>query len=193
MEQVGKDSWSAVEIGPRRLLPALPEWDEELGKIRWGRWERHLVVTHIDPSCGTCGYGGPLATVRGMTLYQDPPRRKLVQRSAIARGQRAVGGPVVVTPPRWVYTHTASRCQACDEMLVWLASGQGPRCSKCAAPSPAALLGKRRQCPACLVEAEHLVPRWGRVGTWVEVAYNPPRVEEVPPGPAPGAGQETLF
>jgi hypothetical protein len=195
VEQVGKNSWSAVELGERRVLPALPDTDADVGEIRWDRWERHLVVTHIDPSCDTCGYAGPLAMAKGMTLYQDPPRRKLLQRSAIAKGQRAVGGPLVTPPPRWVYTHFATRCQACDEMLVWIISGQRPRCTECAAVSPKELAGRKAQCPACLAEADHVVPGGSsRFSTWIEVAYNPPRTEKVPvAAPDKAPQEETLF
>jgi hypothetical protein len=187
----GIDHWAQVECGPRRVLPALPGADADMGEIRWDRWERHVVVTHIDPSCGTCGYGGPLACARGQTLWQDRPRRTLLRPSKVAEGRRPVWGPPLAPEPRWVITHHATRCQRCDEMFVWCAYGVRPRCEECAAVSPAELRDKLAQCPACLRRCWHLVP--GRLGqgpqtkikrryeTWVEIAYNPPRTEAVAP------------
>lgn len=196
LEDASRTGWAQVEIGERRVLPALPDQDVDLGEIRWDRWQRALVLTHIDPSCETCGYAGPLACAKGMTLHQDPPRRKLLQRSKITEGRRAVAGPLVTPKPRWVYTHWASRCQACDEMVVWCMSGKRPRCGECAALSPDRLKGQRGQCPSCLREAEHVVPGGvGKPGTWVEVAYNPPRTERVVPAARGGKAQQadTLF
>lgn len=198
LESASKDAWSEVEIGQRRVLPALPGVDEDLGEIRWNRWERALVLTHFDPSCETCGYPGPLAHVLGMTLHQDPPRRKLLKPSKIATGQRPVWGAAVTPAPRWVYSHSAMRCQQCDEMAVWCMSGRRPRCQECAAVSPAALEGKRAQCPSCLREARHMIPGGtvGKIDTWCEIAYNPPRTERVPApplAPAVSPGQGKLF
>lgn len=182
VESASRDAWSQVELGERRVLPALPGQDADLGEIRWGRWERHIRASHIDSSCGTCGYEGPLAHALGMTLHQDRPRRKLLKPSRIAQGQRPQWGPAITPPPRWVYTHTATRCQACDEMFVWCMSGQRTRCQECAAVTPKALEGTRAQCPVCLRPARHVVPGGtiGQVDTWCEVAYNPPRSEQVP-------------
>lgn len=193
LEPDGAHEWHRVERGPRRVLPALPETDADLGEIRWERWERALQLSHIDPSCHTCGYEGPLATARGMTLHQDRPRRTLLRRSAIAQGRRPMWGPVFTPQPRWVYTHWASRCQACDEMTVWIMSGQRPRCDECAAVSPVRLTGQRAQCPTCLREAGHEVPGGvGRAGTWIEIAYHPPTTEQVPPG-GQAPQQDALF
>jgi hypothetical protein len=107
------------DLGSRRLIPALPERDPELGEIRWGRWEKSLVLTHVPGDCEVCPYPGPLRNARGMTLYQDPPRRKLMRPSKVTLGQRPVWGPTVTPEPRWVYTHWASRCPHCDVMTVW--------------------------------------------------------------------------
>jgi hypothetical protein len=192
MENASRDAWAEVELGERRVLPALPGSDADLGEIRWERWERALVVTHIDPGCGTCGYGGPLACAQGMTLHQDPPRRRLLQRSRVSEGKRPVWGPVVTSAPRWVRTHWASRCQACDEMTVWCVSGVRPRCEECGRVSPDGLKGRLAQCPGCLRECRHLVP--GRGWTWCEIAYHPPRVEATPVPSGGAAPQvETLF
>lgn len=187
LEPVGKHDWEQVEVGPRRVLPALPTEDADLGEIRWGRWERSLLLTHIDPSCESCGYAGPLADARGMTLHQDPPRRRLLERSKIAEGKRPVWGPAITPAPRWIYTHWASRCQACDEMVVWCMTGQRTRCQECAGVVDAKLKGTRGQCPLCLRAARFVVPGGtiGHTDTWVELAYNPPRVEQVPPSTVP--------
>jgi len=195
VESVGRHAWSEVELGPRRVLPALPGRDQDQGEIRWQRWERHLLLTHIDPSCESCGYAGPLANALGMTLHQDPPRRKLLKPSKIAQGQRPVWGPAITPEPRWIYTHSATRCQACDEMVVWCMSGQRTRCQECAAVVPDTLKGTRAQCPVCLRSARHVVPGGtiGHTDTWVEVAYNPPRAEQVPPGVKAPPQEETLF
>lgn len=182
VESVGRDAWSQVELGERRVLPALPVADEDLGEIRWQRWERALLLSHFDPSCETCGYAGPLACATGMTLHQDKPRRTLLKPSKIAEGQRPVWGAAVTPEPRWIYTHWATRCQACDEMTVWCMSGQRTRCQECAALSPAALEGTRAQCPACLRPARHVTPggTTALTDTWCEIAYHPPRSEQVP-------------
>lgn len=198
VESASRDAWAQVEIGERRVLPALPDADADLGEIRWNRWERALLLTHIDPSCETCGYAGPLAHVLGMTLHQDRPRRTLLERSKIAEGRRPVWGPALTPAPRWVYTHSASRCQACDEMTVWCMSGQRPRCQQCAAVSPPELKGRTAQCPACLRSARHMTPGGtvGHVDTWCEIAYHPPRTERVPPrtqGRKVAPQQEGLF
>ncbi|MEV6400938.1 hypothetical protein AB0M39_40205 [Streptomyces sp. NPDC051907] len=111
------------ELGPRRLIPALPETDPELGEIRWGQWEQALCVTHIPGDCETCEYPGPMRNARGLTLHQDPPHRPLLRRSRIAEGQRPVWGQPVTPEPRWVYTHWARRCPHCDEMEVWRMKG----------------------------------------------------------------------
>lgn len=198
LEAAGKHDWSQVELGPRRVLPALPARDQDLGEIRWSRWERHLRLTHIDPSCGSCGYEGPLAHALGMTLHQDPPRRKLLKPSKIAEGQRPVWGPAVTPPPRWIYTHTATRCQACDEMAVWCMSGQRTRCQECAAVSPPGLEGRTARCPACRRSARHVTPGGsvGQVDTWCEIGYNPPRTEQdapLPKGRKAPPQEEVLF
>lgn len=194
LEPVGKHDWGQVEIGPPRILPALPERDQDLGEIRWDRWERALPLTHIDPSCETCGYAGPLACAKGMTLHQDPPRRKLLQKSKIAEGKRPVWGPLYTPPPRWVYTHWASRCQACDEMVVWCTSGQRTRCQECAAVVPDKLRGTKAQCPSCLRNADHEVPGGiHRLSTWCEVLYHPARTEQVPTAPRRAPQEESLF
>lgn len=198
VESAGRDAWSQVEIGQRRVLPALPDTDADQGEIRWNRWERALVLTHIDPSCESCGYAGPLAHTLGMTLHQDPPRRKLLKRSNIAKGQRPVWGPPSTPAPRWVFTHSATRCQACDEMIVWCMSGKRPRCQECAAVSPDGLKGKRARCPACRRTARHMTPGGtiGHTDTWCEIAYTPPRTQEEPPPVRPRRPPpqvETLF
>lgn len=107
------------ELGGRRLIPALPEADPQLGPITWGRWEEVPCMTHIPGHCTTCEFPGPLRSAQGMTWHQDPPRRALVRRSRVAEGQRPVWGPVTVPEPRLVYTHWATRCPHCDEMSVW--------------------------------------------------------------------------
>lgn len=198
MESVSRDAWSEVELGERRVLPALPGTDADLGEIRWNRWERALVLTHIDPSCGSCGYAGPLAHTLGMTLSPGRPYRRLLKPSKIAQGQRPVWGPLLTPEPRWVFTHSATRCQVCDEMAVWCMSGRRPRCQECAAVSPDGLKGKRARCPACRRTARHMTPGGtiGHTDTWCEIAYNPSRTEETPPPPRsgrPAPQAETLF
>lgn len=191
----GGTAWEEVEIGERRVLPALPGQDPELGEIRWDRWERALVLTHIDPSCGTCGYAGPLAVAKGRTWYTPEPSWVRVRRSSWERGERSKWAKAQHRS-YWCYTHWATRCQACDEMVVWLISGGGARCLECGAVSPDRLKGERGQCPACLRDAWHRVPRSGDTRTWVEVAYNPPTAQRVPPrAKSRGGGpqEEVLF
>lgn len=184
-------AWDEVEVGERRILPALPDTDPELGEIRWDRWEKALVFTHIDPSCETCGYGGPLAVSRGKTWYVPEPTWQRVKRSSWERGERSKWARVEHRS-YWCYTHWASRCQVCDEMVVWLMSGNAARCLECAALSPERLRGESGQCPSCLREARHEVPRADDCDTWPEVAYNPPTTTEVP-GAADDVPQEDVL
>lgn len=182
LESAGRDAWRQVEIGKVRVLPALPGEDPELGEIRWDRWERALRLTHFDPSCETCGYEGPLAVNKGMTLHDRAPYRKLLRPSKIAQGQRPQWGPVIRPEPGWVYSHWANRCQACDEMTVWVMLGVLPRCERCGAVTAADREGRREQCGACLREARFVVPGGtGKPGTWVEIHYHPPVTAQIVP------------
>lgn len=102
-------------VAERRILPALPDTDPQLGKIRWEGWESAVPVTHIDPSCGTCAFSGPLSTAFGKTLYTPPPSRVRIERSARGRASKWV---TVQHRAYWCVTHSAVRCPSCDEMRV---------------------------------------------------------------------------
>ncbi|HEY9015595.1 MAG TPA: hypothetical protein VIM84_11095 [Gemmatimonadales bacterium] len=183
----------AVEVGPRRVLPALPATDVELGEIRWERWTRAPRITHFDQSCGSCAYPGPLAYARGQVWYTPEPSMVRVARSRMENGRR-VPSRWVRTQHRsyWAYALQAVRCQACDEMTVWVTNGFVPRCEQCGGLSPKELDGKRAQCPSCPRLARHVTPSGShRITTWVEIAYHPPVAQAVRPR---GEVQEdTLF
>ncbi len=123
-----------------RVIPALPSRDPELGEIRWEREVAALTVSHVPSHCQSCAYPGPLRTAQGLTLYQERPYRELVRRSRIAEGKRAVAGKVVTPEPRWVFSHWARRCPACDEMTVWRREGwveiaYHPYTTRCVSPA----------------------------------------------------------
>lgn len=107
-----------MPTGARPGVPALPAADPEHGEIRWDRWERALLISHIDPSCVTCGNPGPLAVARGRTWYTPPPTMTRVQRSSRHNARPSRWVPVH-HQPYWCYTHWALRCQQCDETTVW--------------------------------------------------------------------------
>lgn len=98
------------EPGLRRIIPKLPETDPALGKIRWDRWEEALCLTHIDGSCQTCVFSGPLRVTKGKTWYTPEPTFGRVRRPQRNRAQHE---------SYWCYTHWASRCPHCDEMFVY--------------------------------------------------------------------------
>jgi hypothetical protein len=107
-------------LAERRILPALPGKDPELGEIRWERWEPALPMTHFDPSCPTCAFPGPLSTAFGKTWYTPPPSRARVERST--RGSRSKW-VTVQHRSYWCKTHWAVRCPRCDEMTVYRRDG----------------------------------------------------------------------
>lgn len=108
------------EHASRRILPALPATDAQAGTIRWDRWEPALLITHVDPSCSTCAFPGPLSTARGMTWYVPEPAWARVERSHPGSRSRWVR---VQGKPYWCYTHWAVRCPRCDETTVWRMNG----------------------------------------------------------------------
>lgn len=103
---------------PRRILPALPGSDPLMGEIVWDRWEKALSLTHIPGDCDTCGFPGPLRTAKGKTL--SPAKRVRVR---VARSTETEDGKSKwqdrMREARWVYTHWARLCPACDEMMAW--------------------------------------------------------------------------
>jgi hypothetical protein len=107
-------------LAERRILPALPGTDPELGEIRWERWEPALPMTHFDPRCRTCAFPGPLSTAFGTTCYTPPPSRVRVERST--RGSRSKW-VTVQNRSYWCKTHWAVRCPRCDEMTVYRRDG----------------------------------------------------------------------
>lgn len=104
--------------GPRRIIPALPDADPELGEIRWDHWEEALCLTHIDGSCRTCAFPGPLCVAKGKTWYTPEPTYVRVRRSSWERKERSKWVKARHRP-YWCYTHWASRCPTCDEMFVY--------------------------------------------------------------------------
>jgi len=114
------------EPEPRRIIPALPDADPVLGEIRWDRWEEALCLTHVDGSCVTCAFPGPLRVARGMTWYTPEPTYVRVRRSS-RRDGRASKWVKARHEPYWCYTHWASRCPACDEMFVYRMYGGAGR------------------------------------------------------------------
>ncbi|MFI1312462.1 hypothetical protein ACH4TS_20310 [Streptomyces albidoflavus] len=107
---------TSAEPAPARVLPALPDHDQEVGEIRWGRWEPAITASHIDPACPTCAFPGPLSTVFGTTWYTPEPTMVRVRRSQ--PGQRSEWVRVQ-GKPYWCKTHYAVRCPQCDEMRVY--------------------------------------------------------------------------
>ncbi|MFJ2218232.1 hypothetical protein ACIQVO_38555 [Streptomyces sp. NPDC101062] len=103
-------------VAERRILPALPDSDPEMGEIRWERWEPALIMTHIDPSCVTCAFPGPLSTAFGKTFYTPPPTLARVERSVRGRPSKWA---TVQHRSYWCITHWAVRCPRCDEMRVY--------------------------------------------------------------------------
>ncbi|MBZ3908549.1 MULTISPECIES: hypothetical protein [Streptomyces] len=103
-----------------RILPALPDTDPEAGEIRWDRWEPALLVTHIDPTCRTCAFPGPLSTAFGKTWYTPEPTQVRIQRSRPGEPSKWAR---VQGKPYWCKTHYAVRCPQCDEMTVYRRQG----------------------------------------------------------------------
>ncbi|MCX4783911.1 MULTISPECIES: hypothetical protein [unclassified Streptomyces] len=99
-----------------RILPALPETDPDVGTIRWDPWEPALQITHLDPSCPTCAFPGPLSTACGSTWYTPEPTLARVARSRPGERSKWIR---TQAKPYWCNTHWAVRCPQCDEMHVY--------------------------------------------------------------------------
>lgn len=87
-------------------------------EIRWGEWKPALRIPHIDPSCETCGFPGPLETRYGHMKQPGFRIRKLTVRSNVAEGVRPKAVTKWVTG-YWALTHFAFRCPECAEELVY--------------------------------------------------------------------------
>ncbi|TLQ39416.1 hypothetical protein [Streptomyces marianii] len=111
---------TSAEPDLTRILPALPDRDQEDGVIRWGRWEPAIEATHIDPSCPTCAFPGPLSTASGQTWYTPEPTLARARRSSSGQASQWVR---VQHRPYWCNTHYAVRCPQCDEMRVYRRDG----------------------------------------------------------------------
>lgn len=127
-EEAGALEPDEFELGPRRIIPALPEEDPVLGEIRWGRWERQLNLTiclsdgtQAETDCETCAFPN-LRTNRGKTLYRPEPTWVRVARSTQTRDGRSKWVKVE-RKAYWVYTHHARFCPRCDEMFAWRRAG----------------------------------------------------------------------
>lgn len=86
--------------------------------IRWDEWKPALRVTHIDPSCQTCEFPGPLMMRHGKTLQPGKRVRKVTVRSKVTEGIRPEATTTWV-PGYWALTHVAFLCPRCDEELVY--------------------------------------------------------------------------
>jgi hypothetical protein len=119
------DDWDVEELGPRRIIPALPVEDPLLGEIRWDdRWTRALTLTiclsngsQAETDCETCAWPR-LRNISGKTLYTPEPTWERVARSTQTRDGRS-RWVRVQRKPYWVYTHWARFCPRCDEMAAW--------------------------------------------------------------------------
>lgn len=112
-----------AELGPRRIIPALPMEDPLLGEIRWGRWERALnlfICTKTglaETDCETCAWPR-LRNASGKTLYTPEPTWERVARSTQTKDGRSKWVKVQ-RKAYWCYTHWAQFCPRCDEMFAW--------------------------------------------------------------------------
>lgn len=103
---------------PRRVIPALPDEDPLMGRVAWDRWKKAPILTHIPGDCDTCGFEGPLRIAAGRTYAKPRPVHARVARSTQTQDGRS-RWQMRISKPRWLYTHWAVRCPACDEMSVW--------------------------------------------------------------------------
>ncbi|MER0477359.1 hypothetical protein ABR737_03095 [Streptomyces sp. Edi2] len=108
------------EPEPARVLPALPDHDQDASEIRWDRWEPAIAASHIDPRCPTCAFAGPLSTAFGKTWYTPEPTTVRVKRSSPGQPSQWAQAQ---HDPYWCKTHYAVRCPQCDEMTVYRRSG----------------------------------------------------------------------
>ena len=74
------------------------------------------MVSHLDPSCPTCAFPGPLSTAIGESWYSPPLSWARTERSSAGRASKWVR---VQHRSYWVASHWAVRCPQCDEMRVW--------------------------------------------------------------------------
>lgn len=92
--------------------------------FQWGDWSEAPRVHCFDPSCGSCGFSGPLQLRYGYQVQPGQRVRRLTQRSNIAEGTR----PVATTTwdrSRRLLTHIAFRCPSCREEIVYRYASDG--------------------------------------------------------------------
>jgi hypothetical protein len=175
-----------------RIFRALPETDEDLGEIRWDRPEPlpWILCTKggLTNACRTCAFQGPLNGMWGRTLHAAEVRtyRKITQKSKVAEGQRLKSVPVrQEIPERWLISHHAVRCPACEETHVFIMGSYLMAPEKCE-PDDGAVWPKhdwktRTAAPDACIRCGY--PRRPDPGTLYEITgwYQPPRTERVPP------------
>ncbi|MER6605992.1 hypothetical protein ABT282_08750 [Streptomyces sp. NPDC000927] len=188
-----------VRIPKPRIFRALPERDEDLGEIRWDRFEPLMQTLctkgGLSNACPTCAFPGPLNGAEGRTRREATVRthRKITQKSKIAEGQRVKS--VLVherVDERWLISHYAIRCPACEEtkVLIFGSCVKVPvRCepSGDAGPSwPGHDWGKYSDCKRCGYPKD---PRPGKMYECLDM-YQPPVTERVP---SKNPDADTLF
>lgn len=100
-------------VAERRILPALPDSDPEMGEIRWERWEPALIMTHIDPTCVTCAFPGPCPLPSARPSTRPRPHwyaSNAPSGDGLRSGRRSSTAPIGASPTGPCGAHAATRC-----------------------------------------------------------------------------------
>jgi uncharacterized protein (DUF983 family) len=173
-----------------RAFRALPERDEDLGEIRWDRFEPlpWILCTKggLSNACPTCAFPGPLTGAWGKTQHPATMRshRRITQRSRITEGQRPES--VLVREQvreRWLITHQAVRCPACEETRVMIFGSSVKVPDRCEPDGNAGPSWPRHDWSGVAECRRCGYPRDPRPGSMYECLdmYQPPVTERVPP------------